>query len=96
MVCTIFEFCKRVFKLFLLCVTGSMSFCELIQLLQRLNCRADIRYAERLFEQFDEDGSSLLEFDEFRRVGSMSLFVTYEDCYLRVFVCVYSSLFKHF
>lgn len=47
---------------------GSMSFYELVHLLQRLNCRADIRYAERLFEQFDADGSSVLEFDEFKQL----------------------------
>lgn len=45
-----------------------------MQLLHRLNCRADVRYAEQLFEQFDADGSHVLEFNEFKLVSAEGCF----------------------
>lgn len=73
-----------------------MSFYELVHLLQRLNCRADVRYAEQLFDQFDKDGSSVLEFDEFKLVRFFVNIVLQLEtdnvvCYAVFFFCL--SLF---
>ena len=42
--------------------SGSIQFNELIDLLQQLHVQMDLRYAEKLFCSYDEDGSHVLEY----------------------------------
>eukprot|EP00917_Polyrhabdina_sp_WS-2016_P032422 GHVP01069147.1.p1 GENE.GHVP01069147.1~~GHVP01069147.1.p1 ORF type:complete len:785 (+),score=120.86 GHVP01069147.1:1362-3716(+) len=57
--------------------SGSVQFSELIQLMQKLNLKADVLYAEMLFLSFDEDGSHCLEYDEFK--AFLHKLLTHED-----------------
>eukprot|EP01069_Polyplicarium_translucidae_P012979 Polyplicarium_translucidae@DN694_c0_g1_i2.p1 len=66
--------------------SGSIQPNELIHLLQKLNCRADVRYAEQLFDSFDMDGSRVLEYDEFKNL--IHSILTHED------ILVYFEQFK--
>lgn len=70
-----------------------MSFYELVHLLQRLNCRADVRYAEQLFDQFDEDGSCVLEFHEFKLVSHHPMYPN-SELYLYI-IYIYTNIYTN-
>lgn len=57
--------------------SGSIQFNELIYLLQQLKVQMDLRYAEKLFCYYDDDGSHVLEYDEFKQL--LHRLLTHED-----------------